>query len=152
MINQEYSLAISETLDILNHTKKADVEKISERFLKFLKENASKTYVSTIDFNKPLKEMNLNPKTIGILSIINKKFWCNDEQKKEFDRILKQNELIYQNELREKYNPDNIFKNRNNNIEESNNSFEERSIAIIPQEKWYQKIFNIVKRLFKREQ
>lgn len=147
MINQEYGFAISETLDILNHTKKADVEKISERFLKFLKENASKTYVSTIDFNKPLKEMNLTPKTIGILSIINKKFWCNEEQRKEFERILKQNELIYQNELREKYNPDNIFENRNNS-----NIVDEKSMAIISQEKWYQKIFNTVKRLFKREQ
>ena len=147
MINQEYGFAISETLDILNHTKKADVEKISERFLKFLKENASKTYVSTIDFNKPLKEMNLTPKTIGILSIINKKFWCNEEQRKEFERILKQNELIYQNELREKYNPDNIFENRNNS-----NIVDEKSMAIISQEKCYQKIFNTVKRLFKREQ
>ena len=103
MISQEYSLAISETLDILDHTKKEDVDKISTKFLNFLKENASKTYVSCLDFSKPLKEMNLNQKTIGILSLINKKFWCNDDERLDFEMKLKQNELSYQNKIREKY-------------------------------------------------
>lgn len=150
MINQEYNLAISETLDILDHIKKADVDKISERFLRFLKENASNRYISTIDFNKPLKEMNLNPKTIGMLSIINKKFWCNDQQRKEFERKLKDNELIYQNELREKYNPDNLFQKSNNNDYDFTKN-QEMSLKKVEKLSILQRILNKIQKIFSKK-
>ena len=151
MISQEYSLAISETLDILDHTKKEDVDKIPTKFLNFLKENASKTYVSCLDFSKPLKEMNLNQKTIGILSLINKKFWCNDDERLDFEMKLKQNELSYQNKIREKYNPDNLFENRKkecmNPCVEKNTSL----LVVEREENFFKKLINYVKKLiFKR--
>jgi len=149
MINQEYSIAISETLDILNHTKKEDVDKIPNKFLDFLKEHASKTYISTIDFTKSLKEMNLKPKTIGILSIINKKFWCNDEQRKSFETKLKQNETMYQNEIKEKYNPDNLFQKKNNI--DCNNSENVTALVEIKEKTLFQKIFDKIKKLFTRK-
>ena len=51
MVSYEYSVAFSETLDILNHTKKEDVEKIPIKFLEFLRINALKSYTSKLDFN-----------------------------------------------------------------------------------------------------
>ena len=152
MISQEYSLAISETLDILDHTKKEDVDKISTKFLNFLKENASKTYVSYLDFSKPLKEMNLNQKTIGILSLINKKFWCNDDERLDFEMKLKQNELSYQNKIREKYNPDNLFKKQKSetlNLE-NNTITKETAIIEYKEKNFLQKIFDKIKHLFKK--
>lgn len=143
MVSSEYSIAFSETLDILNHTQKEDVEKIPSKFLNFLKINASKNYESKLDFNKSIRDMNLNPKTIGILSIIHKKYWCNCEQKKTFEEKLKQNELEYQKELKEKYNLDNIFINKD--IEKQK---EENCLMVIEKEKWYNKIFNKIKSLF----
>ena len=44
MVSYEYSVAFSETLDILNHTRKEDVEKIPIKFLEFLRINALKIY------------------------------------------------------------------------------------------------------------
>lgn len=46
MVSYEYSIAFSETLDILDHTKKEDVEKIPIKFLDFLRINALKNYES----------------------------------------------------------------------------------------------------------
>lgn len=149
MISQEYSLAISETLDILDHTKKEDVDKISTRFLNFLKENASKTYVSCIDFSKPLKEMNLNQKTIGILSVINKKFWCNDDERTKFEMKLKQNESEYKNELREKYNPDNLFKKNTINYSDVSSN-QESALIEVKELNILQKLLDKIKHLFKR--
>ena len=103
MVSQEYSEAIAETLDILEHMQKSDVDKISKKFMEFLKENTSKTYKPQLDYTKNIKDMNLKEKTIGILSIINKKYWCNDEERKEFEEKLKQNEIRYQEVLNEKY-------------------------------------------------
>lgn len=113
MVTQEYSEAISETLEILSHTKKSDVDKIPKKFMKFLKENASTTYKNKFDGIKRIQDMKLNEKTIGILSIINKRYWCDEEQRKEFGKNLKDNEFKYQQDLRKKYNPDSIFKNEN---------------------------------------
>lgn len=96
MISKEYRIAISETLEILSYTKKEDVNKIPIKFLKFLRENAAKKYISKLDFSKPLSEMNISSKTIGILSIIYIKYWCNAEEKKEFEEKIKQNEILQQ--------------------------------------------------------
>lgn len=38
-------------------------------------------------------------------------YWCENENEKfELKQIFKNNEDMYENELRKKYNPDNIFK------------------------------------------
>lgn len=112
MLSQEYREAFTETLDILEHTNSEDVNKISSKFLNFIKENASKTYKPNLDHTKRIKDMQLKQKTIGILTIIYRNFWCTDEQRKEFDEKIGQNEMIYQKELSEKYNLDKLFKNK----------------------------------------
>ena len=138
MVSYEYSLAFSETLDILNHTRKEDVEKIPIKFLEFLKINALKNYESKLDFNKSIADMNLNQKTIGVLSIIHKKYWCNAEQRKAFEEKLKQNEIAYQNELSKKYNTEKLFKNREFG---KNINTDITELIVYEEPKWYKIIF-----------
>ena len=99
MISNEYSEDFAETLDILNHTRKEDVLKISPKFIEYLKSNASQTYISKLDHSKEIKDMDLSIKTKAILAIIYKKFWCTEEEAKDFDNKLKINEKNYQLEL-----------------------------------------------------
>ena len=142
MVSVEYGEAITETLDILKHTKKEDVDKISPKFMDFLKENALKTYNPELDHTKKIKDMNLQPKTKAILAIIYKKFWCDDNKKKEIDNTLKNNEIKYQEELRKKYNPDNIFKSKETKVEAI-----EKSVAMV---EYKEPIFTKIKNWFKR--
>ena len=150
MVSDEYSEAITETLDILKHTRKEDVDKISSKFMDFLNANASKTYKPELDHTKKIKDMQLKRKTKAILAIIYKKFWCNSEKQEQFNRVLKENEIKRENELREKYNPDDIFKNRNKIELQEEEQSEKTRMIIVQQEKWYQKIFNLIKNLFHR--
>lgn len=122
MLSLEYSEAITEVLDILDHTKKEDIDKIPSKFMDFLKANASKNYKPELDHTKKIKDMQLKRKTKVILAIIYKKFWCNYEQQEKFNKILKENDLKREKEIREKYNPDNLFKERVQKIEDSDNS------------------------------
>ena len=148
MVNYDYSVAFSETLDILNHTKKEDVEKIPSKFLDFLKINALKNYESKLDFNKSITDMNLNQKTIGILSLIHKKYWCNSEQRKAFEEKLKQNEISYQKQLNEKYNTDELFKNKKlNNVTNTDVT----DLIEYKEQRWYQKIFKKFLCLFRKK-
>ena len=152
MVNQVYAEAISETLDILEHTKKEDVDKISPKFMEYLRNNASPNYISNLDHSKKISDMDLKQKTKVILAIIYRKFWCDDEQKIEFDKKIKNNELIYQEELREKYNPDNIFKNKNNSSEiVQDNISNETAIVKYKEKNFIQKLFDKIKNLFRRK-
>ena len=111
MINKEFSEAISEVLDILNHMEKIYIDKIPNKFKVFLEENKSQNYKSNLDHSKKLNEMELKRKTKGILSMIYLTYWCTSEEKAKYLNLLNENENKYQQEIRKKYNPDNIFKN-----------------------------------------
>ena len=92
--------------------------------------------------------MKLSQKTIGILSIINKKYWCNDEQRKAFEEKLKQNEVVYQKQLSEKYSTEKLFKNKKlNNVTNTNVT----DLIEYKEQRWYQKIFEKILNLFKKK-
>ncbi len=144
MVSVEYSEAITETLDILKHTRKEDVDKISSKFMDFLNANASKTYKPELDHTKKIKDMQLKRKTKAILAIIYKKFWCNSEKQEQFNRVLKENEIKREKELREKYNPDNLFKDRKPKIETVDNS-----VAMVEyKESFFTKLITKLKNIF----
>ena len=92
--------------------------------------------------------MNLNQKTIGILSIIHKKYWCNDEQRRVFEEKLKQNEIAYQKNLSEEYNTEKLFKNRE--LEKAINT-DDTDLIAYEQPKWYQKIFEKILHFFRKK-
>ena len=68
MVNQIYAEAISETLDILEHTRKEDVDKISPKFMEYLRNNASPNYISSLDHSKKISDMELKEKTKVVLN------------------------------------------------------------------------------------
>ncbi len=111
MIRVELSEGISETLDILNHIDKIYVNKIPENFKRFLEKNKSKTYIPKLDHSKKLNEMNLKESTKDILATIYIHYWADLKEKAEYNNMLAKNEKKYQEELRKKYNPDDLFKN-----------------------------------------
>ena len=70
-------------------------------------------------------------------------YWCNSqEEKQELKDLFKENEIKYQAELREKYNPDNIFKNRNHSNPNEENITNEPVALIEYKESIFKKIIN----------
>ena len=57
MVSVEYSEAVSEVVDILNHMERIYIEKIPKRFKEFLMQNQSANYQSQLDHTKRLKDM-----------------------------------------------------------------------------------------------
>lgn len=142
MLSKRYADASCEVLNILNHMSDDDLSKVSIKFIDFLKENASRDYVPNLDYSKNLKEMNLKEETRALLSIMYKKYWCLEEEKLHLQKRLYLNEQIYQKELREKYNPDDIFK-VNNKVRNEENVVEQICIN-------EDNIFDKIKSLFKK--
>lgn len=148
MIDVAYSEAATEVLTILEHTEIEEVNKIPKNFIKFLKENSSKTYKTDFDFSKPINELNLKQKTQSILAIIYLKYWANEEEKKAFKKRIKENEEKYQQELKKQYSTDNLFKTKKGIIENFENQTQKNLLPEVKKENFIQKIINKMKKIF----
>ena len=146
MLNQKYEEASVEVLDILNHMNIKDVSKVSKKFITFLNENASKEYISNLDYSKRLNDMDLKEETRGLLAIMYEKYWCPEDEKKDLQKKFYENEQKLQEELREKYNLDNIFNKKQENIIETENI---QTQLIEYKESFFIKFINKVKSFFK---
>ena len=116
MVSEGYSEAFVEVLAILDNTPFEEKQGIPQKFINFLKENASKTYKIAFDRSKQIEELNLKKETKAMLSVIYYNYLCPQDKKQEYIDLLNDNQTKLEAELREKYNPDNIFKNNNNTV------------------------------------
>lgn len=143
MVNEKYSIAMCETLQYLKGINQEDLNKIPNKFIKFLNDNCSKNYECKFDYTKPLKELNISEEARGIIAMICLNYWCiTKEQKEKFKNHLSENELKYQEELRKKYNPDNLFENKVSKVETVENS-----VAMV---EYKESILTKIKNWFKR--
>lgn len=133
-----------EVEEVLAHTQQELVEKIPSNVRKFFIDNSKDVveYEAKYNIELPLKEQKLLEETKAILTLFYRDYWCTPKEKVELEKILDENEKKYQEELREKYNPD-VFTNNSKIIKETIK--EETMPAIIIELKWYQKIFEKIK-------
>ncbi len=112
MMDKDFKIGLAQVSDILNHMNKSEKNKISQEFLDFIEEYKDKDYIPEFDYSKEVDDLGINKNAKNILAIIYMKYWCNSQQKKDFIKILKENEKKYQEELRRKYNPDEVIKKK----------------------------------------
>lgn len=152
MVSVKDANAMAEVIYYLKGIRQEDVDKIPKKFIQFLNENASKEYICNFDYNRPLKELNILDETRGIIGMICYNYWCVTEQQKElYLNKLSQNEQQYQEILHEKYNLDNLFKNRKQEyVEETQNIVNE--VAMVEYRgSTLKKVINKIKYFFIRK-
>ena len=148
MITNDCAEASSEINEILRYLPTESVEKIPDKLRDIFNKVKKADYVSKIDPYKQLDEQELKPKTKTLLTVIYRNYWCNEEERAELDKILMENDKKYEEELRERYNPDNIFKKKEK--EEQFEEVEETSLTLYDNRIWYQKAFGFISNIFKR--
>lgn len=155
MVTKEFAEASAEINEIFKYLPKEEVEKIPSKLREFFKEVSSKDYVTNINPNIPLDKQQIKEKTKDIIALIYRNYWCSEEERKELDQKLIENDKKFEEELREKYNPDNIFKNNVTTTKKEESEVKEAKIeqSLVPQEtgKWYQRFLDMVKRWFKKK-
>ena len=139
--------AYAEVDKILSFMQISYIEKVPKKLRELFKNEKLKDYDPNIDKNIPLNEQNLERKTYAILAMLNLHYWCNAEEKQELLKAYSNNDKKREEELREKYNPDNIFKNR---IKEPEQATEEvKALVEYKKENFIKKLINTIKRFFK---
>ena len=153
MVTKEFAEASAEINEILKYMPKEEVEKIPSKLREFFREISSKDYVTNINPNIPLDKQQIKEKTKDIIALIYRNYWCSEEERKELDQKLIENDRKFEEELREKYNPDNIFKNNVTTTKKEEPEVKEekieQSLVVQETEKWYQRFLNMIKRWFK---
>lgn len=146
-MKQEYREAFAEVDAIFKLMPISLLNKIPTSFKNMIKNEKAFEYETNI--SEPFEEQKLKEETIIILGLIYRDFLCSEEErivlKAKDSKKIKEAEA----ELREKYNPDNIFKNRGE--KEKIEKKEETSIVNIVEKRWYQRIFNIIKAIFRKK-
>ena len=143
--------AYAEVDKILSFMDTAYVEKIPKKMRDLFRNEKLQDYEPNINPKISIDEQNLQKKTYAILAMLNLNYWCKDEEeKKELIKLYAENDRKREEELREKYNPDNIFKNKQTesitNTEASNTSLIEYK-----ESNFFKKIISKIMNLFKRD-
>lgn len=148
MITNEFKEATTEIDEILEYLPSEYVEKIPLKLREFFKKIKIENYQSNIDPYKPLDDQDVKPKTKTLLTILYRNYWCNEEERAELDKILIENDKKYEEEIREKYNPDNIFKKR----EKTSTNVQETNLPIeIKKENFIKRLINYIKDILIRK-
>lgn len=152
-MTMEYRQSLTELNTIIHYMDIEYLKKLPQKFIEFINSNMDKDYIPNIDKNTPINEQNLKKDTKILLSLLYRNYWCDREKKialVQEDLVAKNN---YEKEIREKYNPDNIFKNKSNVAEmDIEPPKEEKHTELVEykEQKWYQKIFAKILSIFKR--
>ena len=116
MLKTNYANAYKEVLIILDNLIKEDYDKIPKEYIEFLKSNCNNEYEFYYDNSKTFEEQELLDDTKYILFGLFEKFGATEIQKEKIKNFKDNYFRKIEEEIREQYNPDDIFKKVNTNI------------------------------------
>lgn len=145
--NVEYIQAYTELNCLLKYFPKEYIKKLPVKLLDLIEKNTTEEFKINIDYNKDLNSLNLSEKTYNLLSVLKYNYWSTGEEKEIIAKKLNENEKTFQKELREKYNTDNLFKKKEQSIEETIDT----NLSMIQyKESILKKIINKLRNLFNK--
>ena len=136
-MDRETKEGITQVLDVIKHTDKNVVDKISKSFIEFLENNKESDYEVNIDYTNEDWINQINEEAKIILALIYRDFLVSEDEREKLIVNEKKIDKLYQEELSKKYNTEELFKNINNTQE---NIKEGTSLIEIQEKKWYQKL------------
>ena len=140
----EYKQSLKELNTILDFMNNEYIEKLPKKLLRFIKENMDISYEDNINQDTPIDKQNLKKDTKILLSLIYRNYWCDEDEKKKLMEEDANKKREYEKEIYEKYNPDNIFNNKNKVIEDIKINEDEKQL-LVPKETLFKKLINKIK-------
>ena len=110
MIKTNYTNAYKEVLIVLDNLIKEDYDKIPKEYIEFLKSNCNNEYEFYYDTSKTFEEQELLEDTKYILFGLFEKYGATEWQKEQIKNFRNNYYHQLEQEKREKYNQDGIFK------------------------------------------
>ena len=146
--NIKYATAMTEVLYYLKGIRQEDINKIPENLIEFFETNCLKEHKCEFDYTRPLSELKLQEETKGLIAMICYNYWCEtEEQKQSFVSKLNKNEIMYEEELKKKYDIKKVFEAKKS----VNNEVEEKQIYMVEyRENIFKKMWEKIKKMFRK--
>ena len=120
MENEEYAVACTEVLEVLNYISKEDYNKVPRDVIQVLEKNKKDDIVFLYNPWKDINEQKMSETGRMMLASFFRDYWATEVQKNKIKAFQNNKRHQIEEENRQKYNT-NIFKNRNTTINESQN-------------------------------
>ena len=143
MINIAYAKAYTEVLEIIKYFPQEEYAKIPVEKIEFYKNNMDRNYNFKINPEIDLSEQSISPEANAIMVNLFTDYYATEEQKVKIKNILDSNQQKEEQEKKERYNPDNIFKNRN-----SENIIQNEVALVEYKESIFKRFINKIKSIF----
>ncbi len=147
MISMEYANAYTEVLEILKFIPKTDYNKIPQDMIKVFSDNQNKNYIFNYNPLQSLDDQNVSKKAKLIISILFRDYWAQDNQRAKILNKEKIDRMRFEEEKQEKYNVNNLFKNKQENLQ---NSERNTSLIEVKEKNFLQKIIEKIINLFRK--
>ena len=147
MISMEYANAYTEVLEILKFIPKTDYNKIPQDMIKVFSYNQNKNYIFNYNPLQSLDDQNVSKKAKLIISILFRDYWAQDNQRAKILNKEKIDRMRFEEEKQEKYNVNNLFKNKQENFQ---NSERNTSLIEVKEKNFLQKIIEKIINLFRK--
>ena len=150
-MEDNYSKAYKEVIEILNFVPQESVNKIPQTMLDTFKAKMDNNYDFKVDINKSFEEQEILEETKAILANIFRDYWATPYQKERIEAKERYDRQKIEEEKRAKYNPDDIFNKRNKlNLEEKIEENNTNNLPIeVKKEKFYEKLIKLIKNFLK---
>lgn len=155
MMEDNYSKAYKEIVEILKYVPEESVNKIPKEMRDIFEAEMDQNYSFKIDKAKPFEEQELLEETKAILANVFRDYWATDYQKARIIEKENQDREEWERQKREKYNTNDIFKNRNvnnnditQNVQEQLNQEYNQNLPIeVQKQNIFQKLLGFIKGL-----
>lgn len=142
MIQKLNNKNYQEVYEILKKLGESYINRLPKKLYVLIEERASAE--PKID-----KKEAISREAIAFIAMLHYHYWCDtEEEKQELMDVFNENEEKRKQEAYEKYNPDVFAQNRTEMAQEKENKNTE--LVVKKEEKWYKKIVNFIKSIFKR--
>lgn len=139
-----YEKSLTEVYKTVEMLEYEEYNKISKSFLENIYKNMDKDYYLNLIVDNEFIDNKMSEKAKEILALIYRDYLVTAEEREQLIEKEQQEETRIEQELREKYNPDNLFKNKETKIETTNNSIamvEYKESIFIKIKNWFKRIF-----------
>ncbi len=142
------SCAYKEIYEILKIFPKELVDRIPKYKLDYIKQNMDESYEYNIT-KETFDGKTMLDETAAILAILFRDYWATEKQKNKIINYHNTQIEKIVNEIKEKYDPENVFKQRR--IEQEKIDEKKENLSVVEyKENIFKKLFNKIKEIFKR--
>ena len=141
------NIMYAELSEILKMMEPEEVNKIPKKLLEVIEKEQSNTYIPNYDSKIELNSQSIKKETLAMLALLYINYWCEDEnEKKEYLKLIEKNEQKYQQQIREK--TDIKYITRTQKIEKNN--VPEQELAVVKNKSFIKNVIEKIKSFLKK--